>query len=45
VFLGKIHGAELYQGLAIEFAWLMFFIVLSRILFQRGLVRYSAYGG
>jgi ABC-2 type transport system permease protein len=45
VFLGKIHGPELYQGLAIEFAWVIFFIVLSRVLFARGLVKYSAYGG
>lgn len=45
VFLGKIEGAELYQGLAIEFAWVIFFIVLSRVLFARGLVKYSAYGG
>jgi ABC-2 type transport system permease protein len=45
VFLGKIHGAELWQCLAIETAWVVFFIVLSRVLFQRGLVKYSAYGG
>ena len=45
VFLGKIHGVELYQGLAIELAWVVFFIILSRILFHRGLVKYSAYGG
>lgn len=45
VFLGKIHGVQLWQGLAIELAWVVFFIVMSRVLFQRGLVKYSAYGG
>jgi ABC-2 type transport system permease protein len=45
VFLGKIHGAELWQCLAIEAAWVAFFIIMSRVLFQRGLIKYSAYGG
>jgi len=45
VFLGKIRGAEMYQGLAIEVAWVVFFIVLSRILWRRGVKRYSGFGG
>jgi ABC-2 type transport system permease protein len=45
VFLGKIQGAELWQCLAIEFAWVVFFIIMSRVLFARGLRKYSAYGG
>ena len=45
VFLGKIRGPEMYQGLAIEFAWVLFFIVLSRILWSRGIKRYSGFGG
>ena len=45
VFLGKIQGPELYTGLAIEFAWVVFFIVLSRTLWWRGVKRYSGYGG
>jgi len=45
VFLGKIQGAELAAGLAIEAAWIAGFIVLSRVAFSRGLVRYSGYGG
>ncbi len=45
VFLGKIRGAEMYQGLAIEVAWVVFFIVLSRILWWRGVKRYSGFGG
>ena len=45
VFLGKVQGAELAEGLAIEAAWVAFFIVVSRWAFQRGVRRYSAYGG
>lgn len=45
VFLGKIEGWALVRGLLVEFAWVTFFIVLSRFLFSRGLKRYSGYGG
>jgi ABC-2 type transport system permease protein len=45
VFLGKVRGPALAQGLAVEAAWAVLLIVLSRWLFARGLRRYSAYGG
>lgn len=45
VFLGKVSGAEMYQGLAIEFAWVVFFIASSRVLWWRGVKRYSGFGG
>lgn len=45
VFLQKVTGAELVQGLAMEAGWLIFFIVLSRIVYRRGVKRYSGYGG
>ncbi len=45
VFLGKVKGAELAWGLAGGVAWSLFFIVLSRVLYRRGLRRYSAFGG
>jgi ABC-2 type transport system permease protein len=45
VFLGKIDRTEMYQGLMIEAAWVAFFIVLSRILWTRGVKRYSGFGG
>lgn len=45
VFLGKIQGAELVRALWIEVAWIVFFIVVSRRAFERGLRRYSAFGG
>jgi ABC-2 type transport system permease protein len=45
VFLGKIHGPELVRGLWIEAAWAAFFVILSRVMFNRGVKRYSGFGG
>jgi ABC-2 type transport system permease protein len=45
VFLGKIQGGELIEGLLMELGWAVVLIGLSRWLFARGLRRYSAYGG
>jgi ABC-2 type transport system permease protein len=45
VFLGKIQGAALAQGLLLQAAWAAGLMVLARLLFRRGLRQYSAYGG
>lgn len=45
VFLGKKTGDELIFGLLVQLAWALFFVLLSRWLYQRGLKHYSAYGG
>jgi ABC-2 type transport system permease protein len=45
VFLGKTRGAEMWEGLLIEIGWVLFFIILSRILWWRGVKRYSGFGG
>jgi ABC-2 type transport system permease protein len=45
VLLGKITGWALVRGLVIEAAWVLIFILLSRVLFHYGTRRYSAYGG
>jgi ABC-2 type transport system permease protein len=45
VFLGKISGPALVQGLLIQLAWALGLAVLSRVLFKFGLRRYGAYGG
>ena len=45
VFLGKIQGAELAWGLALQLFWTVFFIVLCRVTFYLGVRRYSGYGG
>jgi len=45
VLLGKIQGWDLTLGLAMELQWVILFILLSRVLYDRGTRRYSAYGG
>jgi ABC-2 type transport system permease protein len=45
VFLQKIEGPDLWQGLAIQTAWVVFFFVTCRVAFNRGVRRYSAFGG
>jgi ABC-2 type transport system permease protein len=45
VFLQKVSGPELWQGLAIQAAWTLFFMFACRWIFARGVKRYSAYGG
>jgi ABC-2 type transport system permease protein len=45
VFLGKVSGPDLARGLVIEAAWLVFFIVFSRLMFHFGVKRYSGFGG
>lgn len=45
VFLGKIRGVQLALGLAMQFAWVVLFAVAARIAFQRGVARYSGFGG
>jgi ABC-2 type transport system permease protein len=45
VFLGKIQGAALWQGLLVQAGWGVALIALSRWLYGRGLRHYSAFGG
>ena len=45
VFLGKVQGAELVQGLLVQAAWVVAFIGLCRWTYARGVNRYSGYGG
>ena len=45
VFLGKIQGPDLVRGLVIEVVWIVFFIALTRLMFARGVHRYSGFGG
>ena len=45
VFLGKVQGPELVQGLITQAAWVAFFIVASRVAFNCGVKRYSGFGG
>ena len=45
VFLGKITGAELAHELIVQMIWVVFLIGMCRLLFNRGVRRYSAFGG
>lgn len=45
VFLGKVQGAALVQGLAIQTLWVVSFAALSRVLLHAGYRRYSGFGG
>jgi ABC-2 type transport system permease protein len=45
VFLQKIQGPHLWFGLLLQAAWVLFFIVISRAVFWRGVKRYSGFGG
>jgi ABC-2 type transport system permease protein len=45
VFLGKISGSDLWIGLTIQAAWVLFFIVACRAVYARGVRHYSGYGG
>lgn len=45
VLLGKIQGWDLVIGLVMEVEWVLFFAILSRVLYYRGTRRYSAFGG
>jgi ABC-2 type transport system permease protein len=45
VFLGKVQGAALAWGLLYQLFWVVFFVVLCRWTFNRGVQHYSGYGG
>jgi ABC-2 type transport system permease protein len=45
IYLGKVQGTDLAIGLAIQAAWVVGLMMLSRAMFRRGLMHYSAYGG
>jgi ABC-2 type transport system permease protein len=45
VFMGKVHDAELWRGLVIQFGWVLLTLLLANTLWRRGLSRYQAVGG
>lgn len=45
VYLGRVSGAELWQGLAIQTAWVAVAYGLARYVWSRGIRKYSAVGG
>jgi ABC-2 type transport system permease protein len=45
VFLGKVQGQELINGLCWQAGWVLFFFIASRVAWHYGLRRYSGFGG
>lgn len=45
VFMERIQGAALAQGLAIQAGWLLISWIIARVLWSRGVQKYQAVGG
>ena len=45
IYVGKSTGAALYQGLVIQFLWVVVAYLFARFMWARGLRKYSAVGG
>jgi ABC-2 type transport system permease protein len=45
VYLGQIRGAALWQRLVTQGAWTIFFYLVARVVWSRGIRKYSAVGG
>ena len=45
IYLGRVSGAMLYQGLVIQAVWVIAAYLLARFLWQRGIRKYAAVGG
>ena len=45
VYLGRVEGFELWRGFAIQCFWTVFFFLLARWIFGRGIRKYTAVGG
>ena len=45
IAMERVRGTALWEGLAIQAGWLIFFAVLARVVWTQGLRRYQAFGG
>ncbi len=45
VYMGKIAGADLWRGLAMQVFWVAAAFCLARFAWQRGIRKYAAFGG
>jgi ABC-2 type transport system permease protein len=45
IYVGKTTGAAMYQGLVTQFLWVVAFYVIARVVWHRGIRKYSAVGG
>ena len=45
VYLGRIQGADLWQGFALQLAWVGVAFLIARFIWSRGLRKYTGVGG
>jgi ABC-2 type transport system permease protein len=45
IYMGKLSGAELWRGLAVQCFWVLAAYGLARFMYARGVKKYSAFGG
>ncbi|HTV62390.1 MAG TPA: ABC-2 family transporter protein [Verrucomicrobiae bacterium] len=45
IYMGKISGAELWSGLAMQMLWVVLGYCFARFMWRRGVRKYSAFGG
>ena len=45
IFMGQVRGAALWEGLLIQFSWVLISAFVANTMWQRGLRRYQAVGG
>jgi ABC-2 type transport system permease protein len=45
VYLERVGGPDLYRGLLIQGAWVVAAYLLARLVWSRGIRKYSAVGG
>jgi ABC-2 type transport system permease protein len=45
IYLGRVTGSALYEGLLIQAGWLAMAFVLAKLVWSRGIRRYEAVGG
>ena len=45
IYLGRVAGADLWHGLAIQLAWVLAAYGFARFMWRHGIKKYSAFGG
>lgn len=45
IYLGQVKGPDLWRGLVIQIGWVVVFYGLARVVWTRGIRKYSAVGG
>jgi ABC-type uncharacterized transport system permease subunit len=45
IYMGKIAGVGVWQGLLMQLVWLLLAYRLARFMWSRGIRKYAAFGG